>query len=186
MTTPVFNEAAEADPVAVELAGLLDDMETAARVREGDTLGETDGVRIKASKSRSMVHRNGVDLPPRTRVYDRRGFPSDVPTAQLGYHLGKKSVEGERVFFSKPPAGVKIPEPIDVDCEWCTRRAGKSVKKFYAMDDYEAHCELLHPREWASKQRREDRAGNVASVGDILKILGTMTPEQRKSLIGEA
>ncbi len=184
MTETVFDPATlETDSVAEEVAGMLEAM-VATRTQAGDTLGEVDGVKVKQSKMRSMVHMNGIDLPERTRVYDRRGFPSDVPTAQLAYHLSKKTAGGERAFFSKPP-GVAMPTFIEQTCEWCEKRAGKRVKNFYDMDDWEAHCEYLHPREWASKLRKETQASNVSSVEGILKLLSGLTPEQREALVSK-
>lgn len=172
--TAVFDES-----VAEEMAGLLDDIEE--RARPGDSVGEVDGVPITKTKTRSMVHRNGVDLPERTPVYDRDGGISYVPTAQLGHHLNKRNVNGEKAFHAKRQPWMKKAEPIDQTCEWCAKRGGKKV--FYDIDDYEAHCEYLHPREWASKLRREAQQNNVTGVDGILKLLSNLSPEQREALL---
>lgn len=179
--TSVFDEGTQS--IAGDVTEMLEAL--AERAKDGATLGEVEGIGITKSKERSMVTYGGVELPPRTRVYDRHGNPSDVPTAQLFYHLNKPAADGSgRAFFKDPPKGQRV--PIDETCQWCEKRAGRRVKVFYDIDDYEAHCELFHPREWASKQRREDRASSVASVGDIIKILAGLSDEQKAALIGGA
>jgi hypothetical protein len=183
-STAVFElEAPETDGISMEMTELLEGMAT--RAQEGDIIGEAGDIKVKAAKQKSLVSYNGVELPARTRVYDRFGVPSDVPTAQLGYHLGKRQPDGQRAFFARPPAGATRAEPIDQNCEWCDRRAGRvGVKKFYHLDDYEAHCEFLHPREWASKMRRESKGDAIANVSDIIKLLAALTPEQKAALVG--
>lgn len=179
MNTDVFEES-----VASEMADLLNEAEEGARAREGDVLGEANGIPITMPKKRTMVHRNGVELPERTKVYDKRGYPSWVPTAQLGYHLNKRTPDGERAFYSRPPAGVTPPEPIDAECKWCTKRAGRKTKVFFDIDDYENHCENLHPSEWARKLRREEmEVRKGPGVEDVLKLVASLTPEQKASLL---
>lgn len=175
----------EPDSLAEEVTSVLEDL--ASRPVEGDELGDVGGIKVKAAKPRSMVRYNGVELPARTRVYDKFGMPSDVPTAQLAAMLAKKRADspGERAFFSKPPAGVER-KPIDETCEWCAKRAGRAVKVFYDLDDYETHCEMFHPREWERKLRRESQADSVTSVAGILKLLSGLSQEQRAALVGEA
>lgn len=169
--------------VDVELADMLDDLAT--RVEPGGELGSIEGIPVKRTKTRTMVHMNGRELPERTRVYDRWGNPSDVPTAQLRHHLSKPAADGSgRAFYSRPPEGVQARVPIEETCTWCEKRAGRRVKVFYDYDDLERHCEDLHPREWASKLRKEGQAASVNGVEGILKLLSGLTPEQRESLIG--
>jgi hypothetical protein len=165
------------------MADMLEEM--AARAQPGDELGSVEGVSLKRTKTRSMVHMNGVELPERTRVYDRWGMSSEVPTAQLRYHLSKPAADGSgRAFFRRPPEGVGVRTPIDETCFWCEKRAGRRVKVFYDYDDLERHCEDLHPREWASKLRKEGQAASVNGVEGILKLLSNLSPAQRESLIG--
>lgn len=184
--TQVFDPATlETDSIADEVAGMLEEM--ASRPSEGDELGDIGGIKVKASKMRSMVRYGDRELPARTRVYDKFGMPSDVPTAQLAAFLSKPRADspGERAFFSKPPQGVAR-TPIDETCEWCAKRAGRNVKVFYDLDDYETHCEMFHPREWERKLRRENQTDSVTSVTGLLKLLASLSPEQRKELVGEA
>lgn len=165
-----------------EVSQLLDAAVT--RAQAGEVIGSADGVQFRQGKTRTMVNYKGVELPERTRVYDKFGMPSDVPTAQLTRMLSKPRADapGERAFFPRPPAGkeiVYIPET----CEWCLK--GGVRKRFMDMDDLENHCEMLHPREYGRKIRREDNNRRGASVDDVLQVLSMLTPEQKQALLGE-
>ena len=178
--TAVFDPAEiVSEPLGVEIAELMEEM--AQRPQAGEVVGEVGGMKVKQTKNKSLVTYNGVELPERTRVFDKNGVPSLVPTAQLAYHLSKKTIDGERAFYSKVPAGVTPPVPIDEKCEWCSNKN----RKFFSEWDLEIHQQYLHPLEYASKQRKEDRASRSASVQDILKLVASLTPEQRQALIGE-
>lgn len=172
--------------VNVEMADLLDELETNARAMPGDEIGDVGGVKLKHRKNSTMVHRNGVELPERTKVYDMYGRSSLVPTAQLQYHLSKRHIDGSRAFYAKPPNGLAEDRHIDETCEWCLKRTGGAVrKKFEDLDAMEAHFEAFHPREYAAKLRREERENKAMDATTILKLLSGLTPEQREALIGK-
>lgn len=164
------------------MAQLLDQMEHQARLQAGDTIGEVEGVKFKARRNSSMVHRNGVTLPERTPVYDRNGMVSMVPTAQLLHHLSKRTIGGERAFYASPPNGAAPPKPIDDTCEWCLKRGTRKV--FYDIDDLENHCETYHPQEYNRKLRREQGEQKALDTTQIIRLLATLTPEQRENLLG--
>lgn len=173
------------DGVNEEMADLLDGLEQNARAMPGDEIGDIGGIKMRHRKNSSMVHRNGVELPERTKVYDALGRPSLVPTAQLQYHLSKRTIGGERAFYSRPPQGVPEQEFIEDTCEWCLKRtAGKVRKRFEDIDAMEAHFEAFHPREYANKLRREERDNKAMDATTILRLISGLTPEQREALIG--
>lgn len=102
-----------------------------------------------------MVREGDRPLPERVMVYDKKGLPSLVPTAQLGYHLSKRNKwTGEKKFFSNPPPGTKPPEPIDKECPICVELYGKS-RPFYSIRQWRRHLELVHPAEWGWIQEDE-------------------------------
>lgn len=162
---------------------LLDNMEQQARLKAGDNIGEIEGVKFKARRNSSMVHRNGVELPERTPVYDKDGMVSYVPTAQLLHHLSKRTIGGEKAFYAVPPKGAKPKEPIEDTCEWCLKRGTR--KKFFEIDDLENHCETFHPQEYGRKLRREAAQEKELDAMGILRLLAKLSPEQRQELIGE-
>lgn len=171
----------EVEDLGAEVAGLLNDAMESRRAEDGEEIGNVGGIPIKHKKGRSMVHLNGVELPDRTLVYDKNGNPSAVPTAQLAYHLSKKTIGGERAFYPKPPANAVIPQAVIVGCERC----GNPNKRFFSEDDFEAHWQDKHPREWASKIRKESQTQNAGTVEGLLKLLATLTPEQREALVAK-
>lgn len=162
---------------ALEEAGEIGELE--AQVRES----------IREEGSRPIKLPDGKTVAERVKVYDRFGNPSMVPTASAAYHLMKKDPQGNRVFFRRPPAGAKQPEPIpDLKCEVCEKRDIHKV--FYEEIDWEAHWDTYHPREWAARQRREERehqaAASTVTAGAVLDALKAMTPAERKALLGGA
>lgn len=165
------------------MGALLDQMEQQARLQAGDNIGEVDGVKFKARRNSSMVHRNGIELPERTPVYDKNGMVSMVPTAQLMHHLSKRTIGGEKAFYASPPRGANPPVPIEDTCEWCLKRGTR--KKFYEIDDLENHCEAYHPQEYARKLRREAAQGKELDTVGIIRLVSMLTPEQRQALLGE-
>lgn len=124
------------------------------------------------------------ELPERIKVYNKLGEPSMVPTASISYHLNKKDPQGNKVFFRKPPMGVAVPEPDPtLTCEPCQKR--DIHKRFFNEIDWEAHWDTYHPREWAIRQRQEQRAREDRLAADTLRnALQSMTPAERKALIG--
>lgn len=176
--TQVFESG---EGVADEVTAILDGL--AERPMEGAEIGDVGGMKIKASKQRSMVRYNGRDLPERTRVYDKFGNPSEIPTAQLVYMLNKKRADapGERAFFRQPPPGSEQVY-IEDTCEWCLKRGVR--KKFAELDDLYNHCEDKHPREWGRRMQADAKSESLGNVRDVLQLLATLTPEQRAALVG--
>lgn len=171
--------------VTAEVIGLIED-QLEIRAKAGDVIGSVDGVPVKQGKVSSMVRYNGKELPERTRVFDKFGNPSEVPTAQLAHHLSKPRADspGERAFFARPPVG-KEQGYIEETCEWCLKRTGGAVrKKFVDIDDWHNHCQDKHPREYERKLKAEDREG-VVTADQILKLLVGLPREQVMAAIGD-
>ncbi len=166
--------------VVSEVQEVLSAMDAASRgAKEGEALGEVDvqGLKVRRTKTSSMVRMGGVALPERVKVFDRRGEPSLVPTVQLGHHLSKTDNTGNRVFFPRPPAGVEPPKPIDKTCPICLDKGVR--KKFYSHYAHRQHMVILHPLEF--EMIREDEKEAVAKEG-LLGQLRRMTPEERQQV----
>jgi hypothetical protein len=166
--------------VVSEVQELLSELDASSRsVEPGEEVGSADlmGMKIKRTKTSSMVHMGGRPLPERVTVFDAKGMPSRVPTAQIGYHLSKTDRSGNRVFFSKPPPGVKQPEPIDETCPICLERGVR--KKFYSRYAHRQHMVILHPLEF--QMMREDKEEARAREG-LIDQLRRMTLEERQQL----
>ena len=116
-------------------------MESARRESDdAPMIAQQQGFEMKRKRS-SMVHFAGQPLPERVTVFDKLGNPSQVPLAQLGYHLGKRNKRtGERKFFRSPPKDAPPkPEIIDQTCEICLLRGVR--KPFTSLYGYNAHME---------------------------------------------
>lgn len=166
--------------VVSEVQQVLSELDAASRLAEpGEVLGTADllGMRLKRTRSSSMVHMAGRPLPERVKVFDARGMPSLVPTVQVGYHLSKTDRAGNRVFFARPPAGVEPPEPIDETCPICLERGVR--KKFYSRYAHRQHMVILHPTEF--QMLREDKEDARAREG-LIDQLRRMTVENRREL----
>lgn len=167
--------------VVSEVQEVLGKLDAASRdAEEGDVLGEVDvqGMKIKRTKTSSMVHMAGRSLPERVKVFDRKGLPSLVSTVQVGYHLSKTDNVGNRVFFARPPTGVKPPEPIDETCPICLENNGVR-KKFFSRYAHRQHMVILHPLEF--EMIKEEKQEAVAKEG-LIDQLRRMTLEERQSL----
>lgn len=166
--------------VVSEVQQVLSELDAASRgAKEGEALGEVDvqGMKVRRRKTSSMVHMGGRALPERVKVFDRRGEPSLVPTVQLGYHLSKTDNAGNRVFFSRPPAGVEPPKPIDKTCPICLERGVR--KKFYSRYAHRQHMVILHPLEFEMIREEEKEAAAREGLVDQLR---RMTPEEKQEL----
>ncbi len=158
----------ETENVAEQTAALLDDLANTATlaamqrdtsIPEGTLLAEAElpgGIPVKMRKTSSMVNMSGQPLPERFRAYDRQNRERWLPTAQMVQQLSKRHTDGVQVFTRQKRVGVAEPVPIADKCHLHPH------KKFYADYDLVAHYELVHPREWAMKQREEERAEREA------------------------
>lgn len=126
---------------------------------------------------KSLVRHGDTELPERVQVWDRFGKPSMVPTAALAYHLNKKDRDGNRVFFSKRPAGVPEETFIEETCKLCLKRGVR--KRFPTKYDHRGHMESYHPRELAVD--REEKQEQQQAAG-IFGALAGMTDEQKALL----
>jgi hypothetical protein len=171
----VFGDVAEQ---ATELADFFD---SAARVHAGDELGDVDGVKIKAAKTRTMVRWGDKELPARMTLYREDGTPRSVATADVPRLLAKPHAEtGKRCFFVRPP--VAPPAPIAETCPYCPRSKAGNPRPFYNIDDLDGHIENLHPSELARQMRREDVAARMPTKELLLGTIALMGPEEKRAL----
>lgn len=154
--------------VQEEVADAIEALDQKARAAQpGEVVGETEigGMIVRRRRQSTMVHFAGQELPERTAVYDRAGSVSYVPTAQLAYHLGKRDRNGQRVFFSKLPAGIKPKKPIDETCAICLERGVR--KTFYSRYDWRGHMDSFHPRE-LTVMREENQEQRDTEQRDLM------------------
>lgn len=144
---------------------------------------------IKERRRSSLVRMNGVELPERTRVWDKFGNPSMVPTAQLMHHLTKPRADspGERAFFQKRP---NIPEkvPTGIVCEFCeeTRDSSKPPREFSTRFRKDAHQRAYHEQEWEGARHEEELNSRRLRPEDVRAAFMGLTAAEKKALLGSA
>lgn len=157
-----------------------------ANVPAGTVLGEeqiegSDSF-VRHRKNRSMIRSGSTDLPERVMLWNLRtgrGAPVPSTVAMKRITQGTKQFPPE-VFTLRDP-GLPKPEPIEEHCWVCDNsraKFGEPPRQFYDVIQYEAHMQLLHPREWdshlrreASSERLEDRREMREMILDIVKAL---------------
>lgn len=188
MTTQVAEEAAIN---ALEELALLSQMgpDFRANVPAGTVLGEeriegSDSL-VRHTKQRSMIRSGSTALPERVMLWNlqtKQGRPVPSTVAMKRITQGTKQFPPSAFTLRNP--GLPKREPIDEHCWVCdNQRAqhGEPPRDFYDVIQFEAHMQLLHPREWESHLRREASAERMEDRREmremILEIVRSMRPE---------
>lgn len=159
-------------PVPAELEELLGSLEAMAAMQrdpnipEGAVIGAGDiaGAPTTWRKQSSMVNFGGKPMPERLPYYNQiDGQLCYLPTANLPQLLLER-VDGVAVFSRTRPASYVEPVAIAETCEVCLKRRKGVPRPFYDESDLDAHYQNLHPRELATKRRREDREEKQADA----------------------
>lgn len=175
----MVNEPPASFELGVQTADLLQDMMervevSAAGYRDlnipaGTVLGEQDvyGQQVRWTKPNSMVRAGKVPLPERFPAFDKFGNLSMLPTAQMGYMLGKERADapGERAFHTHTrgmtretcPICPAERKPIEALCPWCT--GAKGLRNcFFSETDFYLHQRRFHEDEFTAQEQAMERA----------------------------
>lgn len=159
-----------------------------ANVPAGTVLGEehigATESRVRHTKQRSMVRSGSTALPERVMLWNlQTGQGSPVPSTIAM----KRITQGTKHF---PPSAFTLRdpefpkrEPIEEHCWVCDQRraqAGNPPRDFFDVIQFEAHMQILHPREWESHLRREATTERVEDRREmremILEIVRALRP----------
>jgi hypothetical protein len=169
-----------------------------ANVPAGTVLGEegisgSDG-RVQYRKRQSLLRAGQRQLPERVMLWNKMtGRGSMVPPTLAT----KRVMQGTKQFpasaFTLRDPGFPKPEPIEEHCWVCDKKreiAGNPPRDFFDVIQYEAHMELMHPREWSTHlrqaQQRERLEDREAQRDFIMEIVRAMRPEVLANLDTEA
>lgn len=188
MTTDVAGDAAVR---AMEELAMMAQMgpDHRANVPAGTVLGEeqiegSDSF-VRHRKNRSMIRSGSTDLPERVMLWNlRTGRGAPVPSTVAM----KRITQGTKQFppdaFTLRDPGLPTREPIEEHCWVCDAdraKRGEPPRDFFDLIQYEAHMQILHPRQWDSYLRREAQTERLedrqAMREMILEIVRTMRPE---------
>jgi len=179
MTTDAFISALE------EVAS-MGEPDFRANVPEGTLLGEvpidgSQGGAVRFNKPSSMMRVGARKAPERVMLWNKMaGRGSMVPTTIAT----KRIMQGTETFpkeaFTLRDPGNTARVPIEEHCWVCDKRraeAGNPPRDFFDVLQFEAHMDLMHPREWASAQRRglqaerlEERQAMRDMIMEVVKL----------------
>jgi hypothetical protein len=158
---------------------IMEEMEQALLDRENvrDERGIGDQPKGMRFKQTTKIEHGGESIGGRTRAWRTDdGREVWLNTGELPHHLGKRGVNGERVFVMKRPATADKPPIIDhLSCKVCIQMEGKS-SPFRSESNYEDHMEILHPREY-QRELRDREAADRRNQTDALIALAGRTQE---------
>ena len=160
-----------------------------ANVPAGTVLGseriENSDSHVNYTKPRSMIRSGSTDLPERVMLWNLRtgqGRPVPSTVAMKRITQGTKQFPPEAFTLRDP--GLPEREPIEEHCWVCDSdraKRGEPPRNFFDIIQYEAHMQILHPRQWDSHLRREasaERLEDRQAMRDmILEIVRTMKPD---------
>lgn len=159
-----------------------------ANVPGGTVLGseriEGSDSRVNYTKSRSMIRSGDTALPERVMLWNLRtgqGRPVPSTVAMKRITQGTKQFPPEAFTLRDP--GLPEREPIEEHCWVCDAdraKRGEPPRNFFDIIQYEAHMQILHPRQWDSHLRREasaERLEDRQAMRDmILEVVKAMRP----------
>lgn len=134
-----------------------DQVDFRAAVPAGTELGRTEldkGGEAVWRKGASGQRIGNKELPDRVPLWNRiTGDKSMVPPTIA---LSRVSQRPEQ-FTTRDP-GIQGPEPIAESCDVCNMARQKvgnmTPRPFYSEYDLEAHYQILHPREYATREKK--------------------------------
>lgn len=176
MTTDMDERLYAMEEIARSVAA--DQVDFRQQVAAGTPLGETEleGLgKAKWRKSASLTRMGALELPERVALYNREtGDVSMVPPTIANSRI----MRNPQVFTMRKPENWTQPEPIPETCEICTLRRKGIPRPFYSEYDLEAHWQILHPREWALRQRNEDREQKRESDDRLATLIEMLIRQQ--------
>lgn len=165
---------------ALEEVASIGEPDFRANVPEGTQIGEVEiegsqGGAVRFNKPSTMMKVNGRKAPERVMLWNKQtGRGSMVPTTIAT----KRIMQGTDTFpasaFTLRNPGAAPRQPIAEHCWVCDKRraeAGNPPRDFFDVIQYEAHMDLMHPREWASFQRRglqQERLDERQAMRDMI------------------
>lgn len=149
-----------------------------ADVPAGTPLGESQdefGGVYRWKKADSKQRMGSMALPERVNLYNMEtGDISRVPPTIAQ----KRIMQRPQVYTMRRPADFPVREPIDDTCDICLENRGGVPRPFYSLYDLEAHYQICHPREWATKVRQEELTARKNSDDRMTTLISLLLQNQ--------